>query len=208
MEANEMDANEAAGHLAIIRRIMESAAQYTVLPGRAAIVGGVLALAGCAVTFWLLGSTDFQQVAQLEATQRSALAGIWALIAIVAIGQDVLWTVVRARKRGINPWSRLAQMAAYAMAPGVIAGIVLTVALASHNKWQMLPGIWMMLYGSAIWMAGVLSARAPKALGFIFFVAGVLALFWLTSISLILVALTFGLAHIVFGIYLIVRFGD
>jgi hypothetical protein len=38
--------------------------------------------------------------------------------------------------------------------------------------------------------------------------AGAIALLWATPVSLILVALTFGLAHIIFGVYLLVRFGD
>jgi hypothetical protein len=66
----------------------------------------------------------------------------------------------------------------------------------------------MMLYGVALWMAGILSVRAPRTLGGVFFLAGVVTLFWASPAALAMVALTFGLAHVAYGIYLISRFGD
>jgi hypothetical protein len=203
-----MEPREAVDHLATIRRIMESATQYTVLPGRAAICGGILALAGCAVTYGMMGSADFGALAMMTSAQRGTLFILWITIAVAAIAQDVAWTVARARRRGVNPWSRLAQLAAYAMAPGVLTGCALTIALARRGDFALLPGVWMMLYGGAVWMAGVLSVRAPKALGAAFFVAGVLTVFWLAPAALVILALTFGLGHIIFGIYLMARFGD
>ena len=81
-------------------------------------------------------------------------------------------------------------------------------ALALCGQWQMVPGVWIMLYGGAIWMASVMSIRAPRLLGLGFFIAGILSLFWASPIALIMIALTFGLGHIVFGAYLLVKFGD
>jgi len=42
----------------------------------------------------------------------------------------------------------------------------------------------------------------------VFFAAGIATLFWAAPAALAMVALTFGLAHVVFGIYLISRFGE
>jgi hypothetical protein len=202
-----MDANEAAKHLATIRRIMESATQYTVLPGRAAICGGLLVLVGCGVTYGLMGSLDFKAVSQMAAGRRGALIGMWVGIALAAVAQDIVWTLHLARRRGRNPWSRLAQLASCAVGPSIAAGCMLSVALGWRGEWQLLPGTWMMLYGAALWMVGTLSVRAPRALGLIFFLAGVVTLFW-AAVALVVLALTFGMAHILFGIYLMSRFGE
>ena len=203
-----MDANEAAKHLATIRHIMESAMRLTVLPGRAAIIGGLLALAGCGVTYWQMGSLDFAQINALAASLRHHLICVWAAVAVLGIAVDVLMTVLTARKHGQRAWPRLAQMATYAVGPGIVAGAVLTVALGMQQQWQMVPGVWMMLYGVAVWMASLMSVRAPSVLGLLFFVAGVLTILWLSPVALLMVGLTFGVAHIVYGIYLLARFGD
>jgi len=111
-----MNENEAEEHLATIRRIMESATRMTTLPGKAAVCGGALALIGCGVTFWKLRSLDFAEMVKLSPHDGRALVAMWALIAVAGIGINILLTLRLARKRGVNPWSRLAQLAGYAMA--------------------------------------------------------------------------------------------
>ena len=203
-----MDQNEATQHLATIRRIMESATQLTTLPGKAAICGGLLALVGCTVTYWKVGSLDFGAIAQMASKDRAAIIAMWVVVAVAGIGVDILMTLRLARKRGMNAWSRLTQLAAYAMGPGLLVAAALSVALVARGEWRMIAPTWMMLYGTAVWMAGILSVRAPRALGLVFFLTGVLTLFWAAPVALAMVALTFGVAHVAFGIYLIARFGD
>jgi hypothetical protein len=207
-EETEMNENEAVEHLATIRRIMESATRMTTLPGKAAVCGGVLALIGCGVTFWKLRSLDFAAMANLSPQDCHALVAMWALVAIAGIGINILLTLRLARKRGVNPWSRLAQLAGYAMGPALLAATALSVTLIQNAQWRLVAPTWMMLYGVALWMAGILSVRAPRTLGAVFFTAGIVTLLWAAPTALAMVALTFGLAHVVFGIFLISRFGD
>lgn len=204
----EMEAREAAEHLAAIRRIMESATKLTVLPGKAAVIGGVLALAGCAATYAVMRSLDFATMSALTAEKRAVVIAIWGGVGILAVLVDVLLSVRLAQKFGKTPWSRIEQLAAYAMGPCVGVALVLTLALGRRGDWGMAPGIWMMLYGAAVWMTGILSVRAPGILGLGFLVAGVLTIFWLSPFGLAMIALTFGLGHIFYGAYLLRRFGD
>ena len=203
-----MNENEAVEHLATIRRIMESATRMTTLPGKAAVCGGVLALIGCGVTFWKMRSLDFAEMAKLSPQDCHALVAMWALIAVAGIGINILLALRLARKRGVNPWSRLAQLAGYAMAPALLAATALSVTLVQSGQWRLVAPTWMLLYGVALWMAGILSVRAPRTLGGVFFAAGLVTLFWAAPAALAMVALTFGLAHVVFGIFLISRFGE
>lgn len=204
----EIEAREAAEHLAAIRRIMESATKLTVLPGKAAVIGGVLALAGCAVTYLIMRSLDFAAMSALPAEKRAVVIAVWGGVGILAVLVDVLLSVGLARKSGRSPWSRLEQLAVYAMGPCVGVALVLTLALGARGDWGMTPGIWMMLYGAAVWMTGILSIRAPGLLGLAFLVAGVVTVFWLSPYGLAMIALTFGLGHILYGAYLLRRFGD
>jgi hypothetical protein len=94
------------------------------------------------------------------------------------------------------------------MAPALIAATALSASFIENGQWRLVAPTWMMLCGASLWMAGILSVRAPGTLGGVFFAAGLVTLFWAAPAALAMVALTFGLAHIVFGIVLISRFGD
>ncbi len=201
-----MDAKEAAEQLQTIRRIMESATQITVLPGWAAIVGGLMAIAGCGVTYRILGSADFSQLGSLADAQVPVIA-LWVGLGAVATLIDIFMTVRMARRKGKNPWSRLFQLATYAMGPSLLAAFAISLALVRRGEWGLLPGTWILLYGTAVWMAGILSIHAPRMLGLFFLVLGVVTLFWAAPVGLFMVGLSFGMAHVVFGVYLIRRFG-
>ncbi len=205
---SELDPNQAAQQLATIRRIMESATQITVLPGWAAIVGGLVALVGCAVSYVLMGSLDFAVMNDLTLGDRYNVVAVWVAVGTLGVAIDVLMTIRLARQRGRRPWPRLAQLAAHAMAPALCCALLISIVLAERSAWDLIPAVWMLHYGVAVWMAGILSVRAPGVLGLLFMAAGATTLLCAVPISLLVVAATFGLCHIVYGIFLLVRFGS
>jgi len=204
----DMDSHEAVEHLTTIRHIMESATRLTVLPGKAAIFGGILVLAAAGLTYGGIHSMDFQSMAALGQGEQAKLVALWVAVAVLAVSVDVLFTMRLARKRGKSPWPRLGQLAAYAMGPAILVALVLSIALVLRNEWGPLPAVWMMLYGVAVWMTGILSVRAPGILGLTFLATGVVTLFWAAPIGLLMIALTFGIGHVVYGVYLLNRFGE
>jgi hypothetical protein len=204
----DMESREAEEHLSTIRRIMESATKLTVLPGKAAIFGGLLVLAASGVTWSAMRSLDFQSMADLPAQRQVQLVALWVAVAVLAVAADVLLTLRMARKRGKSAWPRLGQLAAYAMGPAILVALALSIAMLERNEWRLLPAIWMLLYGVGVWMAGILSVRAPGVLGMAFLIVGAITLFWASSLGLLMVALTFGLGHLIYGVYLYRRFGD
>jgi hypothetical protein len=63
--------------------------------------------------------------------------------------------------------------------------------------------IWMMLYGTGVYTAGLFSIRPPRILGLTFLAMGVVALLGFPQDGVVAAALSFGLLHIVFGLYII-----
>ena len=55
-----MDRDEARARIEQIQRIMERATLWTHLPGPAAVVGGLLVLVGCAVSYGMIRSLDLK----------------------------------------------------------------------------------------------------------------------------------------------------
>jgi hypothetical protein len=63
--------------------------------------------------------------------------------------------------------------------------------------------VWMMLYGTGVYTAGLFSIRPPRILGLAFLGLGVIGLLWFLAYGMVSAALSFGLLHIVFGLYII-----
>jgi len=67
-----MNRQEAEDRMAEVQRIMERATLYTLLPGAPAVIGGVLALVGCGVSYAMIHSLDFLRVLALPIKQQYA----------------------------------------------------------------------------------------------------------------------------------------
>ena len=67
---------------------------------------------------------------------------------------------------------------------------------------QYIVPIWMMLYGTGVYTAGLFSIRPPRVLGMLFIALGVVALLVFPQYGVVSAALSFGLLHIVFGLYI------
>ena len=60
-----MDREEAQARMEEIQRIMETATLWTLLPGTAAVLGGVLVLIGCGVSYSMFRSLDFADMLKI-----------------------------------------------------------------------------------------------------------------------------------------------
>jgi len=70
-----------------------------------------------------------------------------------------------------------------------------------------LPGVWLLLYGTAIVTGGAFSVRAVPIMGLCLMALGGFALFAPGSLGNIFMAAGFGLVHIAFGFWIALRYG-
>jgi hypothetical protein len=203
-----MDVDEAQARMREIQRIMERATLCTLLPGTAAVVGGLAVLAGCAVSFFMLQGLDLGAFVQLPSLARAELCGLWIAIGVGSVALNIVLTMQSAARTGIPALNRPAQVAAFSLTPSVVVAIVLTLkfllaAPLRADDMQSIAPIWMMLYGTGVYTAGLFSIRPPRILGLAFLAAGIVALIALPGYGVAAIALSFGLLHIVFGIYVL-----
>jgi len=205
-----MDRDEARARMQEIQRIMERATLWTLLPGLPAVVGGALVLAGCAASYAMFRSLDFAAMLTMSLDAQAAFCVMWFAIGVLAVLVEVILTARAAKRQGLEPSVRSGRLAAFSMTPSVVVAMVLTVKFLAAaeprpEEIRYIVPVWMMLYGSGVYTAGLFSIRPPRVLGVVFLGAGAVALLACPQYGVVTAAMSFGLLHVVFGFYIIRR---
>src|SRR5690606_3028492 len=108
-------------------------------------------------------------------------------------------------------WRRLstapARKFALGLAPPLAAGGILTAVLQREELFDLLPGTWLLVYGTAIASAGASSVRVLPALGFAFMALGAVAFLAPSGWAWWPMGAGFGGLHILFGTVIARRYG-
>ncbi|MGD0516059.1 MAG: hypothetical protein ABSA26_00865 [Thermoguttaceae bacterium] len=203
-----MNVDEAQARMQEIQRIMERATLFTLLPGTPAVVGGLMVLAGCGVSYVMIRSLDFGDIIHLSLNSQVAFCVMWFVIGVLGVLLEVILTVRAAAKQQLVPADRPLRVAAFSLTPSVIVAMVLTFKFLipvepKAEEIQYIVPVWMMLYGTGVYTAGLFSVRSPRILGLSFLALGVVALLCFPGYGVVSAAMSFGLLHIVFGLYIL-----
>ena len=203
-----MDADEAADRMQEIQRIMERATLFTLLPGTPAVIGGLLVWAGCAVSYAMIRSLDFAAILPLTFAGQVAFCVMWFAIGVIGVVVEVMLTNRAAARQQLVPAHRPMRVAAFSLTPSVVVAMVLTVKFLiplepQAEEIQYIVPIWMMLYGTGVYTAGLFSIQPPRILGLTFLALGVIAFLWFPQYGVVSAALSFGLLHVLFGLYIL-----
>ena len=183
----------AMDNLRFIRSAMESSASFTSVPGLGGVVVGLTGLfAGI--------------LASLPALSTHWLT-IWVIAATVALVQGGLFMSRKARSQGVRLSQGVARRFFFSVTPPLVAASVLTVVLNDTSVESVIPGLWLLLYGSGVVSGGTFSVRPVPVMGACFMVLGLVALLAPTSWANGLLTLGFGGLHIVFGSIITRRYG-
>lgn len=180
-------------NLRFIRETMEGAALFTAVSGLAEMAVGATAL----VAAWL---------AHLQADLSGWLT-VWLFEAVCAATLTVGGILIKARRARISVFSKPGRRFALGLAPPIFAGAIFTPILLELEAAHLLPGLWLLLYGTAIVTGGAFSVRIVPVMGSCFMLLGCLALFAPASWANPMLALGFGGVHLIFGAVIAWRHG-
>jgi len=205
-----MDVDEAQSRMREIQRIMERATLFTLLPGTPAVIGGLMVLAGCGASYAMFRSLDFADILRLPFAQQALFCVMWFVIGVMGVLLEVILTTRAAARQQLLPADRPARVAAFSLTPSVIVAMGLTFkflipAQPRPEEIQYIVPVWMMLYGTGVYTAGLFSVRAPRVLGMMFIALGVVALLVFPQYGVVSAAVSFGLLHILFGLYILYK---
>ncbi len=182
----------AADNLAYIRDTMERATSFTAVSGQGYVVMGLTAM----VAAWL---------ASIQTTPAAWMA-VWLVELLLAGVVAVGLTVRKARAEGVAVRSHAGRKLVLAFTPPMLVGGLLTVAVFTAGDYELIPGIWLGLYGAGVITAGAFSVRIIPLMGAALIALSAVALLAPVSGDLLL-ALGLGALHILFGLVVWRRYG-
>lgn len=183
----------AMDNLSFIRKTMEAAGTFTAVSGWGQVVIGVTAVLAAVIAAQFQGTTEWVLV--------------WAAEAFLALLISVWFMYNKARKASIPLLSGSVQKLLFSFSPVFVVGLVITAALIRLSMFSLLPGMWMLLYGTAVVAAGAFSVRSVPVMGAAFICVGGAALFAPSSWGTWLMIIGFGALHILFGVVIARRHG-
>lgn len=183
----------AMANLEFIRDTMASATAFTAVPGWGMAATGMTALGAAAL-------------AAREPGTRAWLA-IWMVEAVVGLVIGAVTMALKARAAATPLLTGSGRKFALSLLPALAVGALLTVVLYQHDLAALLPGTWLLLYGTGVVAAGAFSVSAVPAMGLGFLVLGTASILGPASWGNALLAVGFGGLHIAFGIVIARRYG-
>jgi len=185
--------DRAAENLRFIRDTMARSAAFTAVPGRGGVAMGLLAV-GAAL------------LAHRQPSPGRWLA-VWLGTAPVAFALGVAFMRRKARASGVPLVRGAGRRFVLAAVPALLAGILLTGALVLRSRYELLPGVWLLLYGTGVATGGSASIRLIPLLGACFMGLGAAALVSPEAWGDAFMAAGFGGLQIVFGLLIAWRHG-
>ncbi|HEX4808101.1 MAG TPA: hypothetical protein VH325_04180 [Bryobacteraceae bacterium] len=182
----------AADNLRFIRDTMERAGSFTAVPGWGGIYIGLTAVAAGVLAFNRPLTEQFS---------------VWLAEAAIALAIAIATVKAKSKRLALPLGSRPARRALLSFVPPLLAGAMLSVILYRFDMLGIMPGLWLLLYGTAVVTGGAFSVRIVPVMGLCFMSLGAVSFLVPATWGNGLLVLGFGVLHIVFGAVIARRYG-
>ncbi len=180
-------------NLAFIRNTLVRAGSFTAIPGRGLIAVGAIGLLAA-----YLGA---------RCTTIPEWLVVWLLTAVVSASTALITMQRKAKALNTPMWSGPGARFVLGFCPPLVAGAILTGVFYLHHFESLIPGMWLLLYGTGVMTAGNASVRIVPVMGAFFVALGFAALLAPPAWGMPLLAVGFGGLHMIFGAFITWRYG-
>jgi len=192
-------------NIAEIRSMMERSSKFLSLSGWAGIAAGIYALSGAYIAYDIFdfnpGQIDYNNPSTDFSSSLLKVIFLALIILILSIGTAIFLSGKKAAKRGEPLWNPTAKRLLINMAVPLIAGGILVLILISKGLIGLIAPFTLLFYGLALYNAGKFTYKEVKTLGLVQITLGLTSSYFV-GFGLVFWALGFGVAHIIYGIYM------
>ena len=178
--------DRAMDNLRYIRETMERSASFTHVSGLGGVLMGIVALAASVLAVRTDSSAEWLT--------------LWFCAAALSLSLATLMMARKSRAEGMTLLTGPGRKFTWNVIPPLAAGGVLTLALVQAGSFGILPGVWLLMYGTSIVTGGSYSVRPVPLMGAAFMLVGAAAFLSPASWGNAYMAGGFGGLHIAFGI--------
>lgn len=187
----------AARNLRFIRGTMEAAGPFTAVPGWGGVAMGIIGTGAAALT------SD----PALAASDPAGWLSIWLVAAALAMGVGAATAWLKCRREGTSLTGHSGRRLLLGLGPALVAGALITAGLYRANALELIPAVWLLLYGAGVVSGGVYSVLSVPIMGSLFMCLGVVALVAPATWASWLLGSGFGGLHMAFGLWIARRHG-
>lgn len=189
--------------IAEMRSMMERSSRFLALSGMAGIITGLLALAGAYLAY---SNYDFNP--QEITGTGSIMNVIWIAVTVFVLSAITAYffTWRKTVKRGEKLWNPVSRRLLFNISIPLLTGAALIIILALNNLAGLLAPLSLIFYGLSLVNASKFTYDEIRILGLVQIVLGLIGA-WNIGTGMLCWALGFGVAHIIYGIYMHNRYG-
>ncbi len=191
--------------LSEIRSMMERSSKFLFLSGLAGIVSGIIAILGSLAVIYHLEFNPDTVYYDYSAGNPMDVMLSGAVILVFAIGIALGFSSRKAAKEGEKIWNASTRRLLGHIAVPLLAGGAIVLIFFSQMLYGLMAPITLIFYGMALFIAGKFSFDELKLMGIIQIVLGIISIAMI-SYSMIIWMIGFGVMHIVYGIYVYVKY--
>jgi hypothetical protein len=185
--------DRAEENLKFIRDTMERSTSFTAVPGYGGMLMGATAIAAAAIS-------------NMQVYVGYALA-VWLGEAALAFSIGLLAMWQKSKIGGQSLTSAPARKFAFSFAPPLLAGVIITLGLWRNEFYYVLAPVCIVCYGVAIICGGAFSVRVIPIMGWCFMAVGAIAFLLPSTYGNLMMGLSFGALHVIFGAIIAKRYG-
>ena len=192
-----------------IRSMMERSTRFLSLTGWSGIMAGVYALAGSYLAYRII-SVEGSELIPLfvPAGERSYLNELLFIafgVLVFALGTAIILSRLKTKKSGEKLWNPASRRLVFNLALPLFTGGIFIFILVSKGLTGLIAPVSLIFYGLALLNASKFTFEEIKYFGIIEIFIGLIATYYF-EYGLFFWALGFGVMHIVYGIYMHLKY--
>jgi hypothetical protein len=191
--------------LSEIKNMMEKSSRFLSLSGLSGVSAGMVALVGAFLAYRLIGQAPLVETDTSTIEIKNAIGTDLFLIALGTLGLAILliflFTYRKSQKLKLPVWTSATRRLIYHLAVPLLTGGLFLLKIVDMGYWGLIAPGCLLFYGLSLVNASRYTIGDIGVLGMIEIGLGLLNLLFIGQ-GLLFWTLGFGLAHIVYGVYM------